>query len=185
MAANRLSVRLASANLSPEQLCAFIDELAPLLSDAALRVAAKRNLRHPSMFQHMRRSLVASSARLARYTTKADATRLEAARSASLADRSALAAELSGRWIVATGDPQQTESAGDSFGFALRVDEVNLGVLRAALFPAPPKQRRDEGHLRTALIFGASCHPGLPLSLAAKPLVEVAAEPAQPTSTAV
>ena len=39
MAANRLSVRLASANLSPEQLCAFIDELAPLLSDAALRVA--------------------------------------------------------------------------------------------------------------------------------------------------
>ena len=50
-----------------------------------------------------------------------------------------LAAELSGRWIVATGDPQQTESAGDSFGFALRVDEVNLGVLRAVLFPAPPK----------------------------------------------
>ena len=136
------------------------------------------------------RSLVASSAvsrltPLARFTTKADAARLEAARSASLADRSSLAAELSGRWIVATGDPQQTESAGDSFGFALRVDEVNLGVLRAALFPAPPKQRMDEGHLRTALVFGASCHPGLPLSLAAKPLVEVAAEPAQPTSTAV
>merc|ERR1711938_163101 len=39
MAANRLSARLASAGLSPEQLLAFIDELAPLLSDAALRVA--------------------------------------------------------------------------------------------------------------------------------------------------
>ena len=37
--ADRLSARLASAGLSPEQLLAFIEEQAPLWSDAALRVA--------------------------------------------------------------------------------------------------------------------------------------------------
>ena len=44
-AAHRLSARLASASLSPEQLLAFIDELAPLLSDAALRVAEEHAAR--------------------------------------------------------------------------------------------------------------------------------------------
>ena len=43
--ADRLSARLASAGLSPEQLLAFIDELAPLLSDAALRVAEEHAAR--------------------------------------------------------------------------------------------------------------------------------------------
>ena len=45
MASHRLNARLASANLSPEQLCTFIDELAPLLSDAALRVAEEHAAR--------------------------------------------------------------------------------------------------------------------------------------------
>ena len=37
MAAHRMSARLSG--LSPEQLLAFIDEQAPLWSDAAMRVA--------------------------------------------------------------------------------------------------------------------------------------------------
>ena len=49
--------------------------------------------------------------------------------------------------------------------YALRVEGVDLGLMRAAIWPAGP-----DG-LKTALLFSLQSDPALPLSLAALPLV--------------
>ena len=90
--------------------------------------------------------------------------KLEAARRGSYESRSALATALSKSWTVEQVTAQMLESHVLS-AYALRVEGVDLGLMRAAIWPAGP-----DG-LKTALLFSLQSDPALPLSLAALPLV--------------
>ena len=89
---------------------------------------------------------------------------LEAARRGSYESRSALAISLSKRWKVEQVAAQKLENHVLS-AYVLRVDGVDLGLMRGAVWPEGP-----DG-LKTALLFSLHCDPALPLALAALPLV--------------
>ena len=94
------------------------------------------------------------------------AMQLEAARRvATYESRSALAVHLAKRWTVDTVSAQKGETSVVAT-YALRVDGVDLALLRASIWPEGPDS------VKTALIFSLQSDPGLPLALAAYPLVE-------------
>ena len=101
------------------------------------------------------------------------AARLAAGVGQSVAVRSELAASLSSSWRAEpVGEPaalQGGAGAGKAFAFALRSGEAEVGMLRAALWQAD-----RAGDVSTAMLFAPQCHPALPLSTAALPLIDCA-----------
>ena len=101
------------------------------------------------------------------------AARLETGIGQSVTARSELAESLSASWRVepiGEGTPLKG-GAGTAFAFALRSGEADaeVGLLRAALWHAD-----RAGDVSTAMLFAPQCHPALPLSIAALPLIDAA-----------
>ena len=100
------------------------------------------------------------------------AAKLEAAVGQSLAVRSDLATSLAASWRVEPiGEPAPfQDGAGKAWAFTLRMGEgTDLGLLRAAHWHAD-----RAGDVATAMLFAPQCHPALPLSVAAVPLIDAA-----------
>ena len=116
------------------------------------------------------------------------AARLAAAVGQGVAARSELAASLSSSWraepVGEAAPLQGGAGAGKAFAFALRsggdagggggggeaaADAAEVGMLRAALWHAD-----RAGDVSTAMLFAPQCHPALPLSIAALPLIDAA-----------
>jgi len=110
------------------------------------------------------------------------AARLAAAVGQSVTARSELATSLSSSWraepVGEAAALQGGAGAGKAFAFALRSGEVGrnggpdaaeVGMLRAALWHAD-----RAGDVSTAMLFAPQCHPALPLSIAALPLIDAA-----------
>ena len=92
--------------------------------------------------------------------------KLEAARrSNNFESRSALAVHLAQSWKVETVAAQKSDASVVQT-FALRVDDVDVALLRASIWPEGP-----DG-FKTALLFSLQSDPALPLGLAAYPLVD-------------
>ena len=92
---------------------------------------------------------------------------LEAARTGSYMSRSALAVHLAKRWKAEQVHAQKKE-AHVVATFALRVEGVDLALLRASIWPEGPDS------VKTALFFALQSDPAIPLALAAYPLVDYA-----------
>ena len=106
------------------------------------------------------------------------AARLAAGVGQSVTARSELAASLSSSWraepVGEAAPLQGGAGAGKAFAFALRsgeaeADAAEVGMLRAALWHAD-----RAGDVSTAMLFAPQCHPALPLSIAALPLIDAA-----------
>ena len=101
------------------------------------------------------------------------AARLAAGIGQSVVARSELATSLSTSWRVEPiGEAADLQGgAGKAFAFALRSgeDAAEVGLLRAALWHAD-----RAGDVSTAMLFAPQCHPALPLSIAALPLIDAA-----------
>ena len=89
-----------------------------------------------------------------------------------LAARSELAIVLSASWRAeAIGEPVSLEGGGGTaLAFALRTSEgVDLALMRSSMWAA-----ERTGDVATAVLFAPQCHPALPLSIAAVPLIDAA-----------
>ena len=74
---------------------------------------------------------------------------------------------LSKRWTVDQVSAQKMKESHVMAAYALRVEGADLGLMRAAIWPASMTQ---DG-FKTALLFSLQSDPALLLSLAALPLV--------------
>lgn len=107
------------------------------------------------------------------------ARRFETARGAALAERLALATELTSKkaWKLDTDEAEaramESEAAapsGSQFTFVLSVENTAVAIMRAALMPTG----QNTGPKHYGLLIGSQCDPALSLTSVGEPLIRAA-----------